>query len=184
MATVSADGARQEWMRRLWNSAPEGPWFLTHRGLISKKIKTSTKSLFFHSSAQGTVSSERLPKRQTVPTQRCLTWRIKRELGMWIKLALLRKMVKRSTICLQFHSFSISGKHYEALKRVMEQFENGTRVCPCQPACLEENYPENQGVTKWAKNALMAFWGRIEFAQANRGKLLKCVIVWDWPQKA
>ena len=31
----------------------------------------------------------------------------------------------------------------------MDQFYNGTRGCPCRPACLEENYPASVSSVKW-----------------------------------
>ena len=31
----------------------------------------------------------------------------------------------------------------------MDQFYNGTRSCPCRPACLEENYPASVSSVKW-----------------------------------
>merc|ERR1719507_1164284 len=42
-----------------------------------------------------------------------------------------------STIC----NMTFGSPDYEALSSVMNQFYNGTRGCPCRPACLEENYP-------------------------------------------
>ena len=33
------------------------------------------------------------------------------------------------------------GPDYTSVKHVVGQFENGTKTCPCQPSCTEENYP-------------------------------------------
>ena len=31
----------------------------------------------------------------------------------------------------------------------MEQFENGTRTCPCHPACEEDSYPASVSSVTW-----------------------------------
>ena len=38
---------------------------------------------------------------------------------------------------------------YEGVERVMDQFNNGTKVCPCEPACEEELYPASVTSVKW-----------------------------------
>ena len=50
---------------------------------------------------------------------------------------------------------SIPGPDYNAVARVMEEFNNETRACPCEPSCEEEVYPASVSSATWPSKKYM-----------------------------
>ena len=50
---------------------------------------------------------------------------------------------------------SIPGPDHDAVARVMEEFNNETRACPCEPSCEEEVYPASVSSTTWPNKKYM-----------------------------
>ena len=50
---------------------------------------------------------------------------------------------------------SIPGPDYNAVARVMEEFNNETRACPCEPSCEEEVYPTSVSSATWPSKKYM-----------------------------
>ena len=51
-----------------------------------------------------------------------------------------------------YENKAFSDDDYEGVERVMDQFNNGTIMCPCEPACTEELYPASVTSVKWPGN--------------------------------
>ena len=52
---------------------------------------------------------------------------------------------------------SIPGPDYNAVARVMEEFNNETRACPCEPSCEEEVYPASVSSLTWPSKKYKVF---------------------------
>ena len=53
---------------------------------------------------------------------------------------------------IYFRPNKFPGPDYEAVERVMDQFNNGSRVCPCEPSCVEEVYTASVSSMTWPSN--------------------------------
>ena len=53
------------------------------------------------------------------------------------------------------NSLRFPGPDYEAVERVMDQFNNGSRDCPCEPSCLEERFPATVSSVTWPSKKYM-----------------------------
>ena len=83
-----------------------------------------------------------------LPEQQASVWNVSKICNLAIEGTIIESKTRGN-------SLRFPGPDYEAVERVMDQFNNGSRDCPCEPSCLEERFPATVSSVTWPSKKYM-----------------------------